>query len=454
MTKHLARFLLAASSSGSGKTLLTCGILQALIRRGHRVASFKCGPDYIDPMFHTKVVGTRSRNLDTFFSGENTTRYLLAKNCQQADLAVMEGVMGFYDGVGTGTQASSYDLARVTSTPVVLLVNGKGMSLSIAALIQGMMRFRGDSNIQGVILNQVSQKTCELLRPVIERECGVRVLGYVPNVKEYVLESRHLGLVTPEEVVGLKEKLESLAGILETCIDLDVLLEIAGGAPDFEYEEPEYPRLPLSVRVGVARDSAFCFYYEDNLTLLQDMGAELVEFSPLTEEHLPEGLQALIFGGGYPEIYAEKLSANRTMRQEIKAALDKGMPCLAECGGFMYLHEEMEDMQHCSYPMVGAVAGKVFRTEKLGRFGYINLTAEKDQLLGPQGLQVRGHEFHYFDSTNCGDVFTARKPSGDRFWSCMHGTETLAVGFPHLYYYSNPGIAYEFLKKGAEYVAE
>lgn len=452
MDKHLPRILLAASASGSGKTLLTCGILQALINRGKQVASFKCGPDYIDPMFHTKVVGTHSRNLDTYFSGEETTRYLLARNCLEADLAVMEGVMGFYDGVGISTQASSYDLARVTNTPVVLLVNGKGMSLSMVSVIQGMQHFRADSNIRGVILNQVSRRTCELIKPVIEAECGIRVLGYVPNVKDYVLESRHLGLVTPEEVVGLKEKLISLAGILETCIDLDALLEIAGSAPDFAYQKPQLEKLPKPVRVGVARDSAFCFYYEDNLTLLQDMGAELVEFSPLRDEHLPPGLQAVIFGGGYPEIYAAELSANTSMRQEIRGALEKGLPCLAECGGFMYLHEEMEDMELNTHPMVGAIPGRVFRTEKLGRFGYIELTAEKDQLLGAQGLTVRGHEFHYFDSTNCGEAFTARKPSGNRSWKCLHGTETLGVGFPHLYYYSNPQVAYDFLRKGADYV--
>ena len=450
---HLPRFLLAATSSGSGKTLLTCGILQALINRGKRVASFKCGPDYIDPMFHMRVVGTRSRNLDTYFTDEEMTRYLLARDCEDVELAVMEGVMGFYDGIGVSTQASSYDLARVTSTPVVLLVNGKGMSLSMVSMIEGMIHFREDANIQGVILNQVSQSTYGKLKDLIEKECKVRVLGYVPNVQDYVTGNRHLGLKNPEEIAEIRDRLNSLASILENCIDIDGLIRIADQAPHFYYHRPELPRLEKTIRVGIARDEAFCFYYEDNLELLRDMGAELVEFSPIRDEHLPEGIQALVLGGGYPEVFAEKLSANVIMREEIRQALESGLPCVAECGGFMYLHDEMEDMKRFSRPMVGFVRGRVYQSEAHGHhIGYIELTAAKDQMLGAKGTTIKAHEYHYFGSTDCGNSFHARKPSCSTEWECMHGTDTFSGGFPHLYYYSNPQAAFEFLKKGSQYV--
>ncbi|MBD8938909.1 MAG: cobyrinic acid a,c-diamide synthase, partial [Lachnospiraceae bacterium] len=203
------RFMLAAPSSGSGKTMITCGILQILKNRGYRVSSFKCGPDYIDPMFHTKVLGTISRNLDTFFTGEEMTRFLFAKTAQQTDLSVIEGVMGYYDGLGgIRTKASSYDLARVTDTPVILIVNAKGMSLSILAQIKGFLDYQKDSKIKGVILNQTSEVMCEDLRPLIEENCKIPVLGYVPKVAECVIESRHLGLVTPAEMTDLQERIE------------------------------------------------------------------------------------------------------------------------------------------------------------------------------------------------------------------------------------------------------
>lgn len=448
----LPRILLGAASSGSGKTLLTCGILQALKERGLTVSSFKCGPDYIDPMFHTRVLSTRSRNLDTYFTGENLTRYLLAENSRESSMAVMEGVMGFYDGVAGSTfTASSYDLARVTGTPVVLIVNGKGMSLSLAALVKGFVSFREDSGIRGIIFNQVSPRIYERLRSVVEQECGVPVLGCVPSLKDYVIESRHLGLVTPDEVEGLQHKLAGLAKILEKNLDLDRLIALAGEAPELTAEEPRLPRLEGPVKIGVARDAAFCFYYEDNLQLLRKMGAELVEFSPLEDAHLPEGLGGLILGGGYPELFTHKLEANASLREEIREAVADGMPCAAECGGFLYLQRELEDMKKFSHEMVGALPGRGYRTEKLGRFGYVELTSRQETVFGPPGTTFRGHEFHYFESTDCGEAFEAEKPVNGARWNCIHGGESLAAGFPHLYYYSNPEAAFRFLEKGRAY---
>lgn len=451
----LPRVMLAAPASGSGKTLITCGLLQLLVNRGRKAAAFKCGPDYIDPMFHRKVIGTLSKNLDTFFTDENKTRYLFGKEAGKADVSILEGVMGFYDGVGgVTTTASSYDLAKVTDTPVILVVNAKGMSLSVIPMIKGFLEYRQDSHIQGVILNQTTKMTYQLLKEPIERELGIAALGYVPKCEEYAIESRHLGLITPEEVAGLREKLQGLAGLLEETLEVEKLLALAETAKELEWEESDIAKwkpevLGKAPRIGVARDEAFCFCYQDNLELLEEMGAELVEFSPLHDETLPRHLDGLLLYGGYPELYAQQLSQNSMMRKQIKEAILKGMPYLAECGGFLYLQETMEDMEGRKYPMAGVIKGQAYRTQKLGRFGYITLTTEETFQLLKKGENIKGHEFHYFDTTENGTDYHAAKPVGKRTWNCIHGGENHAAGFPHLYYYSNPKFAFRFLKSCA-----
>ena len=448
------RILLTAPASGSGKTLITCGILQALVNRGLKVASFKCGPDYIDPMFHGRVIGTKSRNLDTFFTDADTTRYLFAKNASDCDVAVAEGVMGYYDGLGgVCTEGSTYEVACTLNMPVVLIVGCKGASLSILAMIKGFLEYRRDSHIKGVILNQISPMIYGQLKPLIEQELGIRVLGYVPKVAELALESRHLGLVLPGEIEALKEKLNRLAGVLEDSVDLDGLLEIAKESPQIPVKKPKIPeeRKRKKLRIGVAQDDAFCFTYLDNLELLEEMGAELVPFSPLQDKELPDRLSGIILSGGYPELHAKELSKNISMRESVRDAVKNGMPCIAECGGFLYLHRELEGSDGMYYPMAGVLDAKAFRTNKLGRFGYITLEAREDQLLGAAGIKVRGHEFHYWDSDHCGESFHAKKPAGRREWDCVCGNETMYAGFPHLFYYSNLQVPYEFLKKCREY---
>ena len=366
MKRKLPRILLAAGASGSGKTLITCGLLQVLVNREKKVASFKCGPDYIDPMFHTRVIGTKSRNLDTFFSGEELTRYLLGKNGADCEIAVMEGVMGFYDGVaGTTTTASAYDLARVTETPVILIVNSKGMSLSLCAYIRGFMEYKKDSNIKGVIFNQMSPMLYPRMKELVEKELGISVLGYVPKVEDCVIESRHLGLVLPEEIPQLKERLWKLSQVLEKSLDIEGILKLAEEAPELSWEEPSGIswKSPKELRIGIARDAAFCFFYEDNLELLREMGATLVPFSPLTDRRLPEKLDGLLLYGGYPELNGKALEENEAIREEIRSAIGGGMPCLAECGGFMYLHEQMEGMDGKLYKMTGVIPGKTWRTQ-------------------------------------------------------------------------------------------
>lgn len=457
---RLPRVMLAAPSSGSGKTLITCGLLQALVNRKINTASFKCGPDYIDPMFHKKVIGTPSRNLDTFFGGKEMTRYLFARQAGKAEISVMEGVMGYYDGVaGFTTEASSYDLADVTDTPVIFVINTRGMSLSVIPFLKGFLEYRENSHLKGVILNQTSASMYPELKARIEEELPIRVYGYVPKVTDCVIESRHLGLVTPGEIEGLKERLQKLSVILEKTLDIDGILELAASAPELSgCEMPESLAAILTrekgkmpVRIGVAKDEAFCFYYEDNLDLLRELGAEIVEFSPIHDRKLPESIQGMLIGGGYPELYAGELSENVEMLGSIRSAVKAGMPTLAECGGFMYLHNSMEDMEGRSWPMVGVIDAHVYRTEKLGRFGYIHLTANREQIFGPAGAKIRGHEFHYFDSTKNGDAFHAQKPRRKRNWDCIITGEHLAAGFPHLYYYANPEFAANFVEACRRY---
>ena len=451
----IPRILLAAGSSGSGKTLITCGLLEALVERGLKTASFKCGPDYIDPMFHSRVIGTKSRNLDTFFTGSEVTKYLLTRNARDCEIAVMEGVMGFYDGVaGTTTTASAYDLAKVTDTPVILIVNSRGMSVSLVAYVKGFLEYKKDSHIKGVIFNQMSPMLYPRMKKLLEEELGVAVLGYVPKVEDCVIESRHLGLVLPDEIPELKDRLHKLAGVLEETLDIDRILELAGEAPDLLDAKPESVtdfRLSEPVRIGVAEDEAFCFFYADNFRLLGEMGAEIVPFSPMEDKQLPDDLDGLLLYGGYPELNGKKLEQNTTMKDMIREKLKAGMPCMAECGGFMYLHEEMEGMDGNFYQMAGVIPGKAYRTPKLSRFGYVTLTQKKPALGMEDFGEIPAHEFHYFDSENCGGDFHAAKPESKRGWDCIHGTDTMLAGFPHLYYYGNPEVPKAFLKKCLAY---
>ena len=452
------RFLLSAGASGSGKTMITCGILAALRKRGKRVSSFKCGPDYIDPMFHSRVLKAKSRNLDTFFTDRETTRYLFAQGAEGTDISVMEGVMGYYDGLGgISTKASASDLADVTDTPVVLIVNTKGMSLSVAAYIKGFLEYEAHPHIKGVIFNQMSPMLYTRMKKVVEEQLNVRVYGYVPVLKDLTLDSRHLGLVLPEEVEDLEKKFSLLADTLEQTLDLDGLISLAEEAPEIENQCPENIENYLKSQeaqkireekpvIAVAKDEAFCFIYEDNLKLLRELGAELVPFSPLHDKKLPEGTKGLLLYGGYPELYAKELEENAPMRQEIQDVLNQGMPCLAECGGFMYLHETMEDLKGNAYQGTGNISGRAFYTGKLTRFGYVELSARKEGVLGAGKTPIRAHEFHYFDSTSCGGDFVAKKPGSSRNWNCIHGTGKSLWGFPHLYYHACPQVAEGFLK--------
>lgn len=464
----IPRILLAAPASGSGKTAAACALMAAFQSKGLDVRSCKCGPDYIDPMFHREVLGVDSQNLDLFFCAPEELREGFVRHASGADLAVTEGVMGYYDGMSLDSvTASSYDVARALDIPVILVLPCRGASLSLAAQARGMVEFVPDSRIRGILLNRVSDMLYPRLKEMLEREMrkaghDIPVVGYVPEDPAFSLESRHLGLVTPAEIREIRTQLRKAGDILARTADLDLLLEIAGAAgelPEKEILSSEGGASGLSesekkIRIAVAEDEAFCFYYKDNREILQDMNCELVPFSPLRDPSLPEHVSGLILGGGYPELYAEQLSRNTGMLASVRRALKQNMPCLAECGGFMYLHEELEDSRGRVFPLAGVVRGRTYPVGKLVRFGYVRIEINEPEKRNGAGYLrpgewIRGHEFHYWDSTRSGSDCLAVKPDGRRKWNCIHAEENLFAGYPHLYLPSNRLFARRFVQRCA-----
>ena len=490
--------MIAAMGSGSGKTIVTAGLLMALKKRNIAVRSFKCGPDYIDPMFHARVLGLPCRNLDLFLLGERGVLRELSgiegsdihqetsggfddfafgvkrRNQESAvkepdsssgigkgeqPLAVIEGAMGFYDGIGCTTKASAYDIAQLLGTPVILVVKPRGQSATLAAQICGLMNFRPENHIAGVILNECSAALFDHLRPIIERECGIPVFGYLPKMEEAKVESRHLGLLIADEIPEFRDRFEAIAARMEETVEIDRILACAAstenetvgakipGMADSAWEIPGN-----NCRIAVARDEAFSFYYASSLDAIRRAGAELVPFSPLRDHCLPADISGLYLGGGYPENYAAELSANKEMLSEIREAIEKDLPTVAECGGFMYLQEKLEGSDGNVYPMVGALTGESARTPRLVRFGYVTLTAEADSMLFRAGEPVPAHEFHHWDSTECGDGLTARKYDG-RNWKCGVVNDRLYAGYPHLELGGDVPLAERFVRACREYAA-
>ena len=438
--------MISAMGSGQGKTVLTCGLMTAIKRRGMAVAGFKCGPDYIDPMFHTQVLGVPSRNLDLFLQGEAGV-YRSYAAAGAADLALVEGAMGFYDGVGGTDQASAYAVARLLRLPVVLAIRPKGSSLTLAAQVKGLVDFRRENQIAALVLTCCTPGLSDHLTPILERETGLPVLGYLPPIEEAELPSRHLGLYTAGEVAHLQERFAAVAEQLEKTVNLDRLLALAGG--EAAGEQPVARSEPVCT-IAIARDEAFCFYYPDNLEALEAEGAKLAFFSPLRDE-VPPAADGLYLGGGYPEVYAQRLSENQAMRENIRALVVAGLPTVAECGGFLYLQKTLEDEQGTPWPMVGALEGAGFRTQRLQRFGYGELTAQGDSLLFRAGEKAPFHEFHYWDCTQNGTDFLAKKPTGQTSWRCGVAEETLYAAFPHLHFGGKLPMAERFVQKAKEW---
>lgn len=452
--KDIPRLMIAAIGSGSGKTTLTCALLRNFYTQNKKVVAFKCGPDYIDPMFHKEVLHTPSYNLDLFMMGEENCTYLLEKHTRGAELALIEGVMGFYDGLSDTTEASSYELAYKTKTPVVLIVSCKGMGLSIIPLLQGYLGFK-EHTIKGVILNDISAMSYAYYKKMIEAHTNLQVYGFMPHIEACSLESRHLGLITAKEVEDLEVKIAKLGEETAGTIDFEGLIKLASSSPRLEVvklDALENLEMPSEkVKIGIAKDKAFSFYYEDNLELLGALGAQLIPFSPLEDEVLPEGIQGLILGGGYPEVYTEELAANGEMKKAIKQALQKGMPCIAECGGFMYLQQSIKLLDGKTYEMVGYLEGEASMTKRLMRFGYMELECKENNLLTNKGDRLKVHEFHYSDSTHNGESFISHKPYKDQNWPCIVANEQIFAGYPHIHFYNCLGVAQRFVDKCRSY---
>lgn len=483
---RLDRVMIAAPKSGSGKTTLTCALLQSLKNRGRQVASFKCGPDYIDPMFHQNVIGVQAKNLDTFFTDDALTKTLFLQEARESQFAVLEGVMGLYDGLGgVREEGSSYHLAKVTKTPIILTVDAKGAGRSLLALLAGFVAYDAQRLIKGVIFNRMSKGYYQLLKPLVEQELRLAALGYMPDKKELCVESRHLGLKLPLELKHLNNQIQSAAELLENTVCIDKIIEIASQsqlltvedddlessrqcrqylrcgvqreiAEKLEDQRETYALKSLSKQrrpvIAVARDEAFCFYYQDNLRLLQMCGAELIYFSPLHDAVLPGDCSGLLLGGGYPELAVKELSKNKSMLASVLAAMQGGLPTIAECGGFMYLHNNLINREGECYELVGAVDAVCHDTGKLTRFGYIELREKISHFL-PEHEWIRGHEFHYFDSSLNGVDCMARKPTTQKRYDCMIESDSCCLGFPHLYYPSNPAFAQSFVEKAKAFAA-
>ena len=433
----MIQFLLAAPRSGSGKTTMTCALLMALKRRGCAPCAFKSGPDYIDPMFHRAVLGVESRSLDLYFSAPETVRTLYARGAAGHGAAVCEGAMGFYDGLGgVSDRASAWHLADTLGLPVLLVVEPKGQSLTLAAELNGLVNFRTPSHIAGILLNNCTARMHALLAPMLEEETGLPVLGFLPKLPEAVIGSRHLGLYTVAEVENLQQKLALLADAAEEHIDWPRLLALCEKEPPALPVQPETP--PARVRIAVAQDEAFCFTYAETLEAFRDVGAEVVFFSPLRDTALPENIGGLYLPGGYPELHARELSENTSLLREIKRKIESGLPTAAECGGFLYLGQSLTDAEGQSWPMAGVLPGEAKDAGRLVRFGYAALSADSDSMLFRAGESFPIHEFHHWDSTANGTALAAKKPVGGAEWRCGFVNEHFYAGFPHLYWAGTP----------------
>ena len=431
---YLPRIVIGGTGSGCGKTTVACAVLKALKNRGLYVTAAKCGPDYIDPMFHEKALGIPSKNIDLFFTENDVAAALLAEHAKGSDICVIEGVMGYYDGLSFDSDlASAYDTAKAVSSPAVIVINAGGIALTAAALAKGMADFRNDSGIRGFILNNISPSSYGPLKKLIEKNTGLPVMGFLPKNSDFSIKSRHLGLVTPDEKTSLA--IEKMAEAAEKYIDLDMLIKTASEAEELSFNEID-AEPGKAFKLAAALDEAFCFYYADNLRLLKKLGAEIVFFSPLKDEKLPPDTDGILLGGGYPELFAENLSKNKNTMESIKNAIDDGMPCLAECGGYMYLSMEID-----GFEMAGIFSGRARDTGKLSRFGYLELRSDREYIDG-----IKGHEFHHWDMDDTGNKCTAVKPSG-KIWKCMDFYKNVIAGYPHLYYWSKPEFAMAFAEK-------
>ena len=449
------RLVIAGTHSGVGKTSIVLGILGALHARGVQVQGFKVGPDFIDPMYHREVTGSPSYNLDAWLMGQDGVRKTLARLAPTNGVAIVEGVMGMFDGRSTGTEGSTAEVAAILESPVLLVVDVGGMSRSAAALVQGYARFDPDLHVAGVVLNRVGgPRHYQLVKTAIEEQAGVPVWGYLAWNDGLVLPERHLGLVPVGEDATFQRVCAALGAAAERSIDMPAIMATAESAPAFEVPADDGPVAAATMaRIGVARDAAFNFYYDANLQWLRRWGAELVEFSPLADPELPVDVDGLYFGGGFPEVFAKGLAENVSCMASLRRAHQAGMPIYAECGGLMYLVEAIQDAAGARYPMVGLLPGICRLTERLQNFGYKEVVCLRDSVLGQAGLRTRGHEFHY-------SIWQGRPPASSLYRTrSSHGDEgdegysvdNLTASYVHLHFDACPQVSRSLVEKAAAF---
>jgi cobyrinic acid a,c-diamide synthase len=450
-------FMVASPGTSSGKTTLTLALMAALRKRGLVVQGFKCGPDFIDPAHHAVVTGRASHNLDSWMLDAETNRDIFQRASHGADVAVIEAMMGLFDGVGGATEhGSSAEIAKQLNIPVLLVVDGSAAARSLAAVVRGFESFDAGVKLLGVVVNKVgSEGHLRLLTEAIQASCTTPVLGHLPPTPAIQIPERHLGLTTAAERPLSAEQTSLLAGLVEHHLDLNSLLDACGfvqpRAQDVKSFVSTKSSLP-KVRVGVPRDPAFCFYYEENLNALREQGAEIVEFNLLESSRLPVELDALHFGGGYPELFAEQLSANRPLIDELRHFAASGKPIYAECGGLIYLAERLRTADNRTFEMSGVLPLVIEMTNGLVQFGYAEVVFESDCLLGTTGRISRGHSFHYSRVVRSGDVrqtYRVAYTLSGRSVSEGYSRANVLASYVHLHFRSNPALAVSLIAQAS-----
>ena len=452
----IPRLVVSGTYCGAGKTTVTTALMAALSRRGLRVQPFKIGPDFIDPGFHRVVCGRPSHNLDGWMLTQSANLEIFARNAADADIAVIEGMMGLFDGYDALAEAgSTAEMAKWLKAPVLLVADGSAMARSAAALVAGFENFDSELDMAGVLFNRVGgQGHADLLREAVLANCRAAPLGGLPQNEKIALPERHLGLVLARESLT-PNRLAAMAEWMEAYIDIESLLKLARGrSPALTIpRSAAAPHGGSRARIGVASDAAFCFYYQDNLDLLADCGAELVEFSPIADGDLPPDLDGLYLGGGYPELHAEPLSNNRRMRDAIRRFVKSGAPVYAECGGFMYLTSAIVDPAGREFPMTGIFPTRARMQERLVALDYIEAEAIENTLWLRAGERLRGHEFRYSNidamTPSIARRFRVHQKSGFRDEGYAAGS--VLAGYTHLHFRSAPPFARRFVGACSDY---
>ncbi|MDH4262241.1 MAG: cobyrinate a,c-diamide synthase [Spirochaetia bacterium] len=470
------RLVIGGTNSGAGKTTITLGIMAALKKRSLTVQGFKCGPDYIDPGYHSAVTERISHNLDSWFVKPSLVKQIFFNNSYNSDISIIEGVMGLFDGRNPlSDQGSSAEISQILHAPVVLVFDARSMARSAAAIVKGFQLFSKKVQIAGVIANKVGSKNhLDILREAIEKECKIPLIGGILRDEKLKIPERHLGLLPAIERGELNSLFKFLAELIENSLDLELLLQLAGFNQKNSEEKNDYKKIKIEsekafkpyvisnnknvVKVAVAHDAAFNFYYPENLQIMQQSGMELEYFSPLKNEPIPEDCFGLYLGGGFPEEFAGVLSKNFITKKSVIEAIEKGMPTIAECGGFMYLTKEIVDRNEKKYTMTGVLPGSVIMQSRLAALGYREITGLKSNFLLHEGEIIRGHEFHYsshivMDSENNENQLLSAYHLKGRSIDAESGFiyKNLIAGYAHFYFLSNPEFVKRWTRKCLEY---